>query len=85
MPSIFLVTGFANGGEKIFRDFLAHHYHQVSDQPDLPFNWEAGAKFARLNYMIAREIADGDEAPRWFEGNVFGDRFAPGQPRAARP
>ncbi|MCW3846262.1 M20/M25/M40 family metallo-hydrolase [Sphingomonas sp. LB-2] len=85
VPSVFLVTGFANGGEKAFRDFLAHNYHKVSDQTDLPFDWAAGAKFAQINYLIAREIADGPEAPRWYEGNSFGDRFAPGQPRAPRP
>jgi hypothetical protein len=85
VPSVFLVTGFANGGEKAFRDFLAHNYHKVSDQPDLPFNWAAGAKFAQINYLIAREIADGAEAPRWYEGNPYGDRFAPGQPRAPAP
>jgi hypothetical protein len=84
VPSVFLMTGFGNGGEKAFRDFLANNYHKVSDQTDLPFDWKAGAKFARLNYLIAREIADGDEAPRWYEGNEYGDRFAPGQPRAKK-
>jgi Zn-dependent M28 family amino/carboxypeptidase len=85
VPSVFLVTGFANGGEKAFRDFLAHNYHKASDQPDQPFNWAAGAKFAQINYLIAREIADGAEAPRWYEGNSYGDRYAPGQPRAPAP
>ncbi|MES2443191.1 MAG: M20/M25/M40 family metallo-hydrolase [Pseudomonadota bacterium] len=85
VPSVFLVTGFANGGEKAFRDFLAHNYHKVSDQSDQPINWQAGAKFAQINYLIAREIADGAEAPRWYEGNSFGDRYAPGQPRAPAP
>lgn len=85
VPSVFLVTGFANGGEKAFRTFLATNYHKVSDQTDQKFNWEAGAKFAQINYLIAREIADGAEAPRWYEGNSFGDRFAPGQPRAPAP
>ncbi|ATY33741.1 M20/M25/M40 family metallo-hydrolase [Sphingomonas psychrotolerans] len=85
VPSIFLMTGFANGGEKAFRDFLANNYHQVSDQIDLPFNWDAGAKFARLNYLIAREVADSPEAPRWYAGNPFGDRYAPNAPRAPRP
>lgn len=85
VPSVFLVTGFANGGEKAFRTFLATNYHKVSDQVDQPLNWEAGAKFAQINYLIAREIADGAEAPRWYEGNEFGDRFAPGQPRAPAP
>ncbi|NIJ19802.1 Zn-dependent M28 family amino/carboxypeptidase [Sphingomonas naasensis] len=85
VPSIFLMTGFKNGGEKAFKSFLAKNYHQPSDQTDLPFDWEAGAKFARLNYLIAREVADAPEAPRWYEGNRYGDRFAKGAPRAKRP
>jgi Zn-dependent M28 family amino/carboxypeptidase len=85
VPSIFLMTGFKKGGEKAFRTFLAKNYHQPSDQTDLPFNWEAGAKFARLNYLIAREVADAPEPPRWYEGNRYGDRFAKGAPRAQRP
>jgi Zn-dependent M28 family amino/carboxypeptidase len=85
VPSIFLMTGFKNGGEKAFRDFLANHYHQPSDQIDLPFDWEAGAKFARINYWIAREVADAPEAPRWYQGNRFGNRYAPGAPRAPQP
>lgn len=85
VPSVFLVTGFKNGGEKIFKDFLATNYHKVSDQVTLPFNWEAGAKFARMNYLIAREIADGKQAPLWYEGNTYGDRYAKDQPKAKRP
>jgi Zn-dependent M28 family amino/carboxypeptidase len=85
VPSIFLMTGFKNGGEKAFRTFLAKNYHQPSDQTDLPFNWEAGAKFARLNYLIARDVADAPEPPRWYQGNRYGDRFAKGAPRAVRP
>ncbi|RYD67922.1 MAG: M28 family peptidase, partial [Sphingomonadales bacterium] len=85
VPSVFLVTGFKNGGEKIFKDFLANNYHKVSDQVTLPFNWEAGAKFARLNYLIAREIADGKQAPRWYEGNSYGDRYAKDAPKAKAP
>ncbi|RYE04192.1 MAG: M20/M25/M40 family metallo-hydrolase [Sphingomonadales bacterium] len=85
VPSVFLVTGFKNGGEKIFKDFLATNYHKVSDQVTLPFNWDAGAKFARMNYLIAREIADGKEAPLWYEGNTYGDRYAKDAPKAKRP
>jgi len=85
VPSIFLMTGFRNGGEKAFRDFLANNYHQPSDQLDLPFNWEAGAKFARLNYWIAREAADADTPPLWYRGNPFGDLYAPDAPRAPKP
>ncbi len=85
VPSVFLVTGFKNGGEKAFRDFLKTNYHKVSDQVDQPFDWNAGAKFAKINYLIAREIADAPEAPRWYEGNTYGTRYAPDAPKAPRP
>ena len=85
VPSVFLVTGFKNGGEKAFRDFLKTNYHKVSDDLKQPFDWKAGAKFAKINYLIAREIADADQEPRWYEGNSFGERFAKDAPKAPRP
>ena len=84
VPSVFLMTGFANGGEAKFRDFLKTHYHQPSDQTDLPFDWNAAAKFARVNYAIAREMADVDQAPRWYADSPFA-KTAPDMPTAARP
>lgn len=85
VPSIFLVTGFRNGGEKAFRDFLKAHYHKVSDDIRQPFDWQAGARFAKINYLIAREIADADQEPRWYQGNSFGERYARDAPKAPRP
>ncbi|BAV65724.1 M20/M25/M40 family metallo-hydrolase [Sphingobium cloacae] len=82
VPSVFLMTGFAGPGKAAFEHFLKTDYHKPSDQIDLPFHWEAAAKFARVNYAIAREIADAAEAPRWYEGDFFGDAFAPGQAKA---
>ncbi len=84
VPSVFLMTGFANGGEAKFRDFLKTHYHQPSDQVDLPFDWNAAAKFARVNYAIAREMADVDQPPRWYADSPFA-KTAPDMPTAARP
>ena len=85
VPAVFLKTGFAGAGKAASEDFRKHHYHQVSDEVDLPFNWEAGAKFARVNYLIARELADAPEAPKWYSGSFFGDKFAAGQPKAPKP
>lgn len=84
VPSVFLMTGFANGGREKFTGFLATHYHKVSDQLDLPIDWKAGAKFARINYEIAREIADAPEAPRWYADSFFGKTLAPGRGKAER-
>lgn len=85
VPSVFLMTGFANGGREKFTHFLATHYHKVSDDLGLPIDWQAGAKFARINYEIAREIADAPRAPRWYDDSFFGKALAPGREKAPRP
>lgn len=85
VPSIFLVTGFKNGGDKAFRSFEAAHYHGPTDDMNLPFNWNAAAKFAQLNYLIVRDVADDDRTPMWYSGDTYGDRFAPKAPKAPKP
>ncbi|MDX3899084.1 MAG: M28 family metallopeptidase [Sphingobium sp.] len=82
VPSVFLMTGFAGAGKQAFEHFLKTDYHQPSDQIDLPFRWDAAAKFARVNYRIARAIADAPAAPLWYEKDFFGDVFAPAAPKA---
>lgn len=84
VPAIFLMTGFAGEGQRRFTHFLANHYHSPSDDLALPFDWAAGARFARLNYLIAREVADADAPPRWYEDSYFGRTFGGDAPRAAR-
>jgi Zn-dependent M28 family amino/carboxypeptidase len=76
IPAVFLITGFANGGEAAFKDFLAHHYHKPSDDLSLPIRYDMGAKFARLNYAITRELADTDTRPSWNKGDFFAAKFA---------
>jgi Zn-dependent M28 family amino/carboxypeptidase len=85
VPSVFLMTGFANGGRERFQGFLGTEYHSPRDDLSLPFNWQAGARFAQLNYLIAREIADGPEAPLWYADSYFGKTLGGDQPRAERP
>ena len=85
IPAVFLVTGYGGPGKAASENFQKNHYHQVSDDMKAPFNWKAAAKFAQVNYLIAREIADAPVAPRWYQGSFFGDRFAAGQPKAPKP
>ncbi len=84
VPAIMLATGHANGGAAAWKTFLSTNYHNVGDDMALPIDWQAGAKYARVNYLIAKELADGDRV-RWYEGDYFGNAFAAGQPRAKRP
>jgi len=81
IPSVFLMTGFKSkdpeiDGGKMFGDFLKNHYHQHSDQIDLPIRWDAAASFAEVNMMIGLEIANGEQRPTWNQGDFFGKTFA---------
>lgn len=81
IPSVFLMTGFQSkdpeiDGGKMFADFLKNHYHQHSDEIDLPIRWDAAASFAEVNMMIGIEIANGDKRPEWHQGDFFGKTFA---------
>lgn len=75
VPAVFLIIGFGNGGEKLFRDFLATHYHAPTDDISLPILYQEGARFTELNYRIARALADADASPTWNKGDFFGETF----------
>lgn len=85
VPAILLATGFANGGEAHWREFLSNEYHSVKDDMSQKIDWESGARFAKLNYLISRDLADADTRPMWHQNDFFGDLYAPGQPRAEKP
>jgi Zn-dependent M28 family amino/carboxypeptidase len=76
VPAVFLMTGFANGGEKAFRSFLANCYHKPCDDLSQPIDYVAGAKFARINYEITRELTDMAKRPTWNAGDFFGEKYA---------
>ena len=81
VPSVMLATGYGSDdpgldGEQIWNDFFANHYHQVSDSVELPINYEAGAQFAQVNFMIGLEIANAEQRPSWNEGDFFGNEFS---------
>ncbi len=84
IPAILLMTGYANGGEAQWKNFLAKVYHSPADDLGQKIDWAAGAKYGELNYRISRSLADADQRPLWYQGDYFGDRFAPTAPRAAR-
>ena len=84
VPAILLFTGYANGGKAHWDKFLPTVYHSVKDDLGQAIHWGALARYGQVNYRIARALADADGRPRWYEGDYFGDAFAPGQPRAKR-
>ena len=84
IPAVFLMTGFGGLGRQEFQKFLKTDYHQPSDRINLPFHWNAAARFAYVNYAIARDVANADHAPQWYSGDFFGDEFAPEARKATK-
>jgi Zn-dependent M28 family amino/carboxypeptidase len=81
VPSIYRDTGPAGPGAEASAIFLENDYHKVSDEIDLPFDWDAAARFQAVNTSIARTIADGPR-PLWYSDSPFA---VEGQPTAQRP
>jgi hypothetical protein len=84
VPAILLMTGHANGGKAHWDSFLGKTYHSPKDDLAQKIDWDSGARYALLNYRIARAMADSPQRPMWLQGNYFGDLFDPRGPRAAR-
>ena len=75
VPSISLTPGPAGPGKAATEDFLQHHYHQPSDDMSLPIDWAAGREFVRVNYLIARTLANAPERPHWVARDYFGTLY----------
>ena len=82
VPAVLLMTGHANGGKEKWENYLSKIYHTPGDDLSLPIDWNAGARYALLNYRIARAMADAPQRPMWLQGDYFGDLFDPRGPRA---
>ena len=75
IPSVFLVTGPGGDGAVVGAAFQKTHYHQPSDDMNLPFKWGAATRFVALNLAIARDLADAPERPHWNKGDFFGTLY----------
>lgn len=74
VPAVFLATDFGDQGKTLI-EFLSTKYHTPQDEVDQPIDFDAGAKFAYVNWLILSAIADSDERPQWKEGDFFGETF----------
>lgn len=79
VPGLFLVHGLQNGtpetGREAMTEWLRTHYHRPSDDLNQEIDFDAGARFAELNYRLGLEIANAPDRPRWNEGDWFGEHF----------
>jgi len=56
-------------------DFLRNHYHQPSDEIDLPMDFAGAADLARVNLRIVLEVANATRPPDWKPKDFFGGKF----------
>jgi hypothetical protein len=80
VPAVFLVPGFSSSDTKVdgparFREFLTTHYHQPSDEIDLPLDTGALEQFTRANIALGYLIATSADAPSWRPDSFFGKTF----------
>jgi hypothetical protein len=80
VPAVFFVPGFTSSDPKVdgqarFREFITTHYHQPSDELDLPIDDKALEQFTRANVALGYLIAADREAPAWRPDSFFGKTF----------
>lgn len=84
IPSVMLKLGVEGDGKAAWKTYFDNGYHKVADDLSQPINWEAGAKLVRLNHRIVLDLANADGRPQWYEGDEYGDKYAPDAPKARR-
>lgn len=75
VPSIFLATGTANGGDVAWAEHFAKNYHRPSDDMANGINFDAAANFAEINARIALTLANADARPLWVKDDFFARQF----------
>jgi Zn-dependent M28 family amino/carboxypeptidase len=55
-------------------------YHTPLDDMTQTMDMESGARFMRMQFLLALEVANATARPTWNRGDFFGDTFAKGRP-----
>lgn len=81
VPALSLSCGLKSSDASIdsaarFQNFLVKVYHSPQDDMSQSFDLPSAAKIARLYFLMAYDVADTVERPRFTPGDFFGARFA---------
>ncbi len=81
IPAIFLVTGpkamdGVTDTAPMFQGFLQKHYHQPSDDLNLPIDYTAAERFTLINARVGEVVANQAARPAWREGSFFGNTYS---------
>ncbi len=58
-------------GEKMWKDYNEHRYHQPSDEFNPTWDWSEGVEMAQLGYWLAWDAANAAAMPNWKAGDEF--------------
>ena len=84
IPALFIKSGSDTGnpnlnGTKLNLEWRATIYHTPQDDMNQPFDFNAAAKHAQLQFLIAYLTAQTDQRPTWNKGDFFGSKFGKGE------
>ena len=70
-----------NGGDMAdeAKKSFAGHYHTPLDNMEQPLNYDAGAKAAKMIFLLGYDVAQQDQRPTWNKGDFFGGELSPAQ------
>jgi len=60
-----------NNLNELVGKWRAKYYHKPQDDINGMFDFDAGAKYARLNFLIGYMVADNATRPEWNKGDIF--------------
>jgi Zn-dependent M28 family amino/carboxypeptidase len=80
VPSLFIKSGFQTGdpardGAAINAGYRRDVYHKPNDDMSQPFDFEAGASHAKINFLTGWLVAQDSARPAWNPGDFFGKLF----------
>jgi Zn-dependent M28 family amino/carboxypeptidase len=58
-------------GKKLEDDYVAHHYHQPSDEFDPSWTFEGGIQDLQMLFLVGKKLADESTWPQWKQGSEF--------------
>jgi hypothetical protein len=80
IPAVFITSGRqCEGGapaDTMMAAWRSGQYHNVSDDMSQKMDFNSGVRFARTNFEIALDVANGAQRPTWNPGDYFGEKFA---------
>lgn len=63
-------------GAELERAWIKNYYHSPQDDMNQTLDFNAAAKYTRLNFALGYAVANQDARPNWNPGDFFGDAFA---------